>query len=140
MKRVATCALACALLAHTAHAAQGGASLAGDPSTMAFKAWDTDGDGTLSQAEFRAGVEQAQAVARARAALSRRFAAGDANHDRAIDAVEYAGLVLVRQAGSHAPPLSRFDADGDGSLAFAEYMRMVEALAPRPTADAGPRR
>jgi hypothetical protein len=131
MNHAATSLLAL-LLVQPAHAAQAGAGPAADPSAALFKAWDTDGDGRLSPSEFRAGREHAQALARAQAALARQFAAIDANRDRAIDAGEYARLVLIRQAGKAAPPLARFDADGDGGLAFSEYVKLVEALAPRP--------
>jgi hypothetical protein len=137
MKRCAI-GLSALLLAPAAPAAQGGAVPAPDPVATVFAAWDRDGDGRLSLAEFRAGREQAQAIARAQAALARRFAAIDADHDRAIDAREYANLALVEQAGKAAPPLARFDADGDGRLEFAEYARLVATLAPReaPRADA----
>jgi hypothetical protein len=118
------------LVAQAAQGAQGAAAT-GDPDVAMFKAWDKNGDGQLSPAEFRAGREQAQAVARARAALARQFAAIDANHDRVIDAGEYGNLLLVRDAGKAAPPLARFDADGDGWLEFVEYVRLVETLAPR---------
>ena len=131
MNRIAT-SLLVLLLVQPAHAAQAGAATAPDPAVALFKAWDTDGDGRLSPSEFRASREHAQAVARAQAALARQFAAIDANRDRAIDAGEYARLVLIRQAGKAAPPLARFDADGDGGLAFSEYVKLVEALAPRP--------
>jgi hypothetical protein len=39
--------------------------------------------------------------------------------------------MLVKNAGKAAPPLARFDADGDGKLEFAEYVRLVETLAPQ---------
>jgi len=64
-------------------------------------------------------------------------AAIDANHDRGIDASEYGNLVLVKNAGKGAPPLARFDADGNGKLAFPEYVKLVEALAPRQAAGPG---
>jgi Ca2+-binding EF-hand superfamily protein len=130
MKRFAI-GLPALLLAQAAPAAQVGAVPAADPVAAVFAAWDRDGDGRLSLAEFRAGRGQAQAIARAREALARQFAAIDADHDRAIDAHEYANLVLVERAGKAAPPLARFDADGDGRLEFAEYARLVATLAPR---------
>lgn len=130
MKRFAI-GLPALLLAQAVAAAQGGAVPAADPVAAVFAAWDRDGDGRLSLAEFRAGRAQVQAIARAQEALARQFAAIDADHDRAIDAREYANLVLVKQAGKAAPPLARFDADGDGRLEFAEYARLVATLAPR---------
>ena len=129
MNRAAISVLAL-LVAQSAQGAQGGAA-AGDTDAAMFKAWDKNGDGQLSPAEFRAGREEAKAVARAQAALARQFAAMDANHDRAIDAGEYGHLLLVKDAGKAAPPLARFDADGDGWLEFVEYVRLVETLAPR---------
>ena len=112
-----------------AHARQGPASA--DPAAATFKAWDGDANGQLSLAEFRAGWQRAQAQAKTQAALARQFATIDANHDRGIDAGEYRNLVLVKNAGKEAPPLARFDADGSGKLGFAEYVRLVEALAPK---------
>lgn len=104
---------------------------AADPAAALFKAWDKGGDGQLSLAEFRAGWQQAQAAAKVEAALGRQFAALDGNHDRAIDASEYGNLVLVKNAGKAAPPLARFDANADGKLEFAEYVKLVQAMAPQ---------
>lgn len=102
-----------------------------DPAAESFRAWDRNGDGQLSLVEFRAGWQRAQALARTQAGLQRQFAAIDSNRDGGLDAGEYANLVLVKNAGRGAPPLARFDADGNGQLAFPEYVRLVEALAPR---------
>lgn len=99
-----------------------------DPAATMFKAWDRNGDAQLSLTEFRAGWQQTQALAKARAALGRQFATIDANHDRAIDASEYRNLLLVKKAGNAAPPLARFDADRNGRLEFAEYVNLVETL------------
>ena len=113
-------------------------SASADPAAGTFKAWDRNGDGQLSLVEFRAGWQRAQALAKTQAALAQQFAAIDVNHDRGIDAEEYRNLVLVKNAGKDAPPLARFDADASGKLGFAEYVRLVEALAPKPAGrDAG---
>jgi Ca2+-binding EF-hand superfamily protein len=96
-----------------------------------FKVWDTSDDGQLSPAEFRAGWQRLQAAAKAQAALERQFAVLDADRDHVIGAGEYANLALVRDAGKSAPPLARFDANGDGKLQFAEYVKLVETLAPQ---------
>ena len=103
-----------------------------DPAAEAFRAWDRSGDGQLSLVEFRAGWQRAQALAKTQAGLQRQFAAIDSNRDGGLDAAEYANLVLVKNAGRAAPPLAQFDVDGNGKLAFAEYVKLVEALAPRP--------
>lgn len=100
-----------------------------DPAATTFKAWDKNADGQLSLVEFRAGWEQTQAVARTQMALRRQFASLDANHDDGLDATEYANLVLIKQAGKSAPPLARFDANGNAKLEFPEYVKLVETLA-----------
>jgi len=124
---------------HVAHAqakpaAPAPAAAAADPAAAMFKAWDKNNDGQLSLAEFRTGWEQAQAVARAQIALRRQFASLDGNHDGAIDSNEYGTLALIKQAGRAAPPLARFDGNGNGKLEFAEYLKLVEALVPKPAA------
>ena len=102
-----------------------------EPVGAMFKAWDANGDKQLSFAEFRGGWQRMQAAAGIQAALGRQFSALDADHDHAIGAGEYASLSLIRGAGKAAPPLARFDADGNGKLEFAEYVKLVETLAPR---------
>ena len=47
---------------------------------------------------------------------------------------QYGGLLLVKQAGNKAPQMAVFDANKDGKLAFGEYVKLVQALAPQ---DAG---
>jgi hypothetical protein len=131
------------VLPQAVHAQQGKpvatpqAQAAADPAAAMFKAWDKNSDGQLSLMEFRAGWQQAQAVVKTQAALGRQFAALDANHDRAIDAGEYGNLVLVKNAGKAAPPLARFDANANGKLEFAEYVKLVETLAPQEEARKG---
>ena len=105
-----------------------------DPAAEAFKAWDKDRNGSLSLVEFRAGWQQVQRVADTQARLRQQFSTVDANKNGAIDPPEYGGLVLVRQAGKNAPQMSAFDGNRDGKLAFGEYVKLVQALAPR---DAG---
>lgn len=105
-----------------------------DEATRTFRAWDKNGDSQLSLAEFTEGFQRARAAVQAAASLRRQFATIDANHSGAIDPNEYPNLVLVKNAGRNAPPLSRFDANGNGKLEFAEYVKLVEALSPRPQA------
>ncbi|HOV96391.1 MAG TPA: EF-hand domain-containing protein [Thermomonas sp.] len=102
-----------------------------------FREWDKNGDGQLSLAEFRAGWQQAQAAVQLQAQLRRQFASLDSNHNGAIDANEYTNLVLIKNAGKNAPPLARFDTNGDGKLEFGEYLKLVETLAPQATNKAG---
>jgi hypothetical protein len=104
-----------------------------DPADEAFKAWDKDHNGNLSLLEFRAGRQQVQRVAETQARLRRQFATVDASKNNAIDPGEYGGLVLVKQAGAKAPQMSVFDGNRDGKLEFAEYVKLVQALAPQET-------
>lgn len=102
-----------------------------DPAGDVFKAWDTDRNGSLSPGEFRAGWQQVQRATEVQARLRQQFGTVDANRNRAIDPAEYGNLVLVKQAGKSAPQMSTFDLDRDGKLAFGEYVKLVQALAPQ---------
>lgn len=105
-----------------------------DSAGEAFKAWDKDRNGSLSLVEFRTGWQQVQRVAEMQARLRNQFGTVDVNKNNAIDPAEYGSLVLVKQAGKNAPQMSVFDANRDGKLAFGEYVKLVQALAPQ---DAG---
>ncbi|HWS79134.1 MAG TPA: EF-hand domain-containing protein [Thermomonas sp.] len=107
---------------------------AADPAADAFKAWDKDRDGKLSLVEFRAGWQQVQRVAETQARLRQQFTTVDANKNGAIDPAEYGSLLLVQQAGKNAPQMSVFDGNRDGKLGFPEYVRLVQALAPKDAA------
>ncbi len=122
-----------------APAARQGVMPAEPPADIVFRSWDANKDGQLSKEEFRAGWAslRQRAAANAQARLHTQFDRADANDDQAIDAQEYAGLVLVRRAGANARPLARYDADKDGKLQFAEYLVMVRDMAPRNAAPAG---
>jgi Ca2+-binding EF-hand superfamily protein len=99
----------------------------------AFKAWDSDHDGALSLAEFRAGMDALRRRTEEKATVARlreQFDKIDANHDGGLDASEYASLLLVRDAGRNAPELSAFDRNDDRRLQFAEYLALVARLAP----------
>jgi Ca2+-binding EF-hand superfamily protein len=102
-----------------------------DPAGEAFKAWDKDKNGNLSLVEFRAGWQQVQRTAEVQSRLRQQFATVDANKNNAIYPGEYGSLVLVQQAGKGAPQMSVFDGNRDGKLAFGEYVRLVQALAPK---------
>ena len=101
-----------------------------DPAGEAFKAWDKDGNGSLSPVEFRAGWQQVQRAAELQARLRHQFGTVDANRNNAIDPAEYGSLMLIKQAGKNAPQMSVYDANRDGKLEFGEYVRLVQALAP----------
>lgn len=107
------------------------AVVAQDPAAEAFKAWDKDRNGGLSLVEFRTGWQQVQRVAELQARLRHQFGTVDANKNNAIDPAEYGSLVLVKQAGKNAPQMSVFDGNRDGKLAFGEYVKLVQTLAPQ---------
>ena len=106
-----------------------------DQAADAFKAWDKNADGNLSPVEFRAGWQQVQRVAETQARLRHHFATVDANDNGAIDPAEYVSLLLVKNAGKNAPQMSVFDANKDGKLAFGEYVKLVQTLAPQEAKD-----
>jgi Ca2+-binding EF-hand superfamily protein len=62
------------------------------------------------------------------ARLQQQFKQVDANGNGGIDRTEYSGLVLVKRAGSAAPPFSEFDRDGSQKLEYAEYAELVRRL------------
>ncbi len=108
----------------------------------AFKAFDTDRNGSLSLAEFRTGW---QAMRRgggqsAQARLQHQFEQLDANNNGGIDRTEYPDMVLVKRAGSAAPPFSEFDRDSSQKLEYAEYTALVQRLSTRRTGAASPRK
>ena len=103
-----------------------------DAAAQAFKAWDKDGNGNLSLVEFRNGWQQVQRVTEVQGRLRQQFGRIDANDDGGIDANEYGQLLLVKNAGKQAPPLARFDASANGKLEFDEYLKLVQAMAPKP--------
>jgi hypothetical protein len=102
-----------------------------------FTTWDSDSNGVLSLIEFQNGWLMLRRAGEIEARLHEQFKAIDANHDGAIDAGEYANLVLVKRAGASAQPLSAFDANKNQRLEFGEYMALVRRMsAPRPATTA----
>lgn len=103
-----------------------------------FAAWDADRNGSLSQQEFSNGWSMLRRASAMQQRLRAQFNAIDANKNAAIDASEYSNLVLVKQAGKSAPPLSAFDSNKNQRLEFAEYLQFVRRMdaAPRAAAPA----
>jgi len=106
-------------------AAQGAGGAAGD---AAFARWDADHDGVLSRAEFRAGWDVVQR-ARVQSRLHAQFARLDRDRSGALDAGEYAQVVLAQRAGAGGA-MSRFDLDHDGRIDITDSLRSVQAPAP----------
>lgn len=96
-----------------------------------FNAWDLDHNGSLSGQEFGNGWRQVRRAAQADARLRQQFAVVDVNKSGAIEANEYIGLLLVKQAGRTAPTLATFDGNHDGKLDLGEYLKLVRTLAPQ---------
>lgn len=93
-----------------------------------FDALDTDHDQQLSRQEFQAGYAGLQRAFEVEQRLRDQFRSLDTDRSGALEAGEYAQLVLVRQAGAKAPPHTAFDADRSGGLDFGEYLAVVRAL------------
>jgi hypothetical protein len=143
---VATALVLCAASAATSAApvAAAGDAATVPPATTAttaasiFHAVDANKDGALSPQEFAAGYAAVQRLMTLEIRLREQFGRVDADHGGSIDASEYARLMLVRRAGAAAPPLATFDADGNGSLKFAEYVAAIRRLAALRPAPASP--
>lgn len=82
--------------------------------------FDKDGDGTLSDEERRAMMEQMRAEWRARM---------DKNGDGEVDADERLDAML--ESGRGRRLAERFDADGDGTLSDAERQALKDSMAQR---------
>lgn len=101
---------------------------AAPPDGTVFDALDTNHDQQLSRQEFQAGYAGLQRAFVAEQRLRGQFRSLDADASGALEAGEYAQLVLVRQAGAKAPAHAAFDADRSGGLDFGEYLAVVRAL------------
>ena len=125
---------------NTAPAAAGSrpvAPHANDEANAIFTSWDSDKNHVLSLAEFQEGWLMLRRAGEIQARLHEQFNAIDTNNNSAIDAGEYANLVLVKRAGASAQPLSAFDTNKNQRLEFGEYMELVRRMAtPRPAAPA----
>ena len=98
-----------------------------------FKAWDLDGNGSLSIAEFRVGYFGLRRAGEMQEHLRHQFGAVDLDKSGAIDASEYGNLLLIKNAGKTAPPLSMFDTNKNQRLEFGEYIGLVQRMAARQT-------
>jgi hypothetical protein len=144
---VATALVLCAASAATSAAPAAAAAVdvatgpLAPPATTAasiFHAVDANKDGALSPQEFAAGYAAVQRLMTLEIRLREQFGRVDADQGGSIDASEYARLMLVRRAGAASPPLAAFDADGNGSLNFAEYVAAIRRLAALRPAPASP--
>jgi hypothetical protein len=131
-------ALAFALLAALAgNAAAQAPAAAPTPAGRLFHSLDTNRDHVVSAQEFEAGYADLQRAMALAIRLREQFRTVDADRSGAIEAREYAAMVLVKQAGAQAPSLATFDADRDARLGFPEYVAAVRELAARAPAKAG---
>ncbi|MHA7877144.1 EF-hand domain-containing protein [Roseivivax sp.] len=77
------------------------------PRGAAFETLDTDGNGSLSQAELSARAEA-------------RFAEADTDGDGLLTAEEMQAAREARRAARESRMIERLDSNGDGALSFAE--------------------
>jgi hypothetical protein len=118
--------------AQAAHAQQAPAASSLTPAATLFAAFDSNHDRMLSAQEFAVGYAGLQRAAELTRRMRAQFSAMDTDKSGTLDEHEYAGLLLVKQAGKSAPPFSAFDGNADRTLGFAEYMGLVQKLAPAP--------
>ena len=109
------------------------------PADAAFAAWDVDHNGSLSPQEFQNGWQQVRRATQVQGRLRQQFATVDSNKSGAIDPAEYGNLLLIKNAGKSAPPLSTFDANKDGKLQMGEYLNLVQTLGPKEAGKGKPR-
>lgn len=101
-----------------------------------FAVADTDGDGRLSEDEFRglpAAVRADRERRRAQAMRERRqgeFALADADGDGQLSPDEFHGAPAAVRAERQRRLFSRLDADGDGMLTAGEFPSLASRLAP----------
>ena len=93
-----------------------------------FRNLDQDGNGSISRAEFDRWWQLRMGPGQVRMPLRTQFDRLDRNRDGSLGQDEYAQMILIRQAGAGAPPLSRFDADRNGRLDYEEYVQLVNQL------------
>lgn len=98
-----------------------------DPDSV-FKWLDQDGNGSISRAEFDRWWARRAGPGQKRIPLRTQFDRLDRNRNGGLEQDEYAQMILIRQAGPAAPPLSRFDANRNGRLDYDEYLQLVNQL------------
>lgn len=86
--------------------------------TPAYQALDTDGDGTVTLQEARAGAEALHA-------------AHDADDDGALGEAEFAALFAEIARGMADRPFARLDADGDARISPDELAFPAQMMARR---------
>ena len=100
-----------------------------------FSVADADGDGQLSQEEYRglpAAVRADRERQRAEAQRERRageFAAADADGDGRLSQEEFHAAPAARRAERQRRLFTRLDADGDGKLTASEIPSLATRLA-----------
>ncbi len=100
----------------------------------AFDSLDKDRSGSISLQEFESSIVNAGKAIRAKrhaAWLERigaQFLSRDKNKDGFIDQPEYRELVVIKQLGKKAPPLSQYDASKDERLDRDEYVNFRSQL------------
>ena len=100
-----------------------------------FAVADADGDGQLSQAEYRglpAAVRAERERKRAAAQRERRageFAVADADGDGSLSQEEFHGAPAAARAERQRRLFARLDADGDGQLTASEMPSVADRLA-----------
>lgn len=105
------------------------AQAAPSPAAKVFAALDANHDQVVSAQEFEAGYAGLQRAVALGLRLREQFTTMDSDRSGALEAGEFANLLLVKQAGKAAPSLAAFDADRNGRLDFAEYLVLVQKLA-----------
>lgn len=100
----------------------------GPDADSVFKLLDQDGNGSISRAEFDHWWARRAGSGQMRIPLRTQFDRLDRNRNGGLDQDEYAQMILIRQAGPAAPPLSRFDANRNGRLDYDEYLQLVNQL------------
>ncbi len=88
-----------------------GAGPGGGPGGFMLQQFDSNGDGKVTEDEFRAGHDQ-------------MFNAMDTNHDGVVDAGEMAAYANAQRASRK---LSRMDANGDGKVTREEFDQYGDA-------------